>query len=311
MKHPFFSIVIPTYNQSNYLKTALTSIFKQKFKNYEVIVVDNHSKDETYKVVKNFKKKIIYKKIRNNGVIAKSRNLGIKLSKGKWIAFLDSDDYWTVDKLEKNFQIINSKDCDVVCNSEWIINLERKTKKVWCNGPYSKNFYKKLLKFGNRNSTSASIIKKDFINKFNINFDERRSFITCEDYDFFLNIAKKGGKFHYTNEPLGVHIFHKESASSDKTFHLNSINAVIKYHVFKVQKFSKQKQKLWKSINDIKKLKKVVFNIKKINKNYSYLFEFFDFFLYKPVQTLKFILFLIYKYLIQSLIYYIYMFKKI
>ena len=59
MKHPFFSIVIPTYNQSNYLKTALASVFKQKFKNYEVIVVDNHSKDETYKVVKNFKRKII------------------------------------------------------------------------------------------------------------------------------------------------------------------------------------------------------------------------------------------------------------
>ena len=118
-------------------------------------------------------------------------------------------------------------------------------------------------------------------------------------------------KFHYTNEPLGVHIFHKESASSDKTFHLNSGNAVIKYHVFKVQKFSKQKQKLWKSINDIKKIKKAVFNIKKINKNYSYLFEFFKFFLYKPVQTLKFILFLIYKWLIQSLIYYVYMFKKI
>ena len=142
MKHPFFSIVIPTYNQSNYLKTALTSIFKQKFKNYEVIVVDNHSKDETYKVVKNFKKKIIYKKIRNNGVIAKSRNLGIKLSKGKWIAFLDSDDYWTVDKLEKNFQIINSKDCDVVCNSEWVINLERKKKKYGVMGLIQKIFIK-------------------------------------------------------------------------------------------------------------------------------------------------------------------------
>ena len=122
MRRPFFSIVIPTYNQSSYLKIALTSVFKQKYKNYEVIVVDNYSSDETFKVIKNFKKKIIYKRIRNNGVIAKSRNLGIKLSKGKWIAFLDSDDYWSEDKLKKIFHIINSKDCDVVCNSEWIIN---------------------------------------------------------------------------------------------------------------------------------------------------------------------------------------------
>jgi len=311
MRRPFFSIVIPTYNQSSYLKIALTSVFKQKYKNYEVIVVDNYSSDETFKVIKNFKKKIIYKRIRNNGVIAKSRNLGIKLSKGKWIAFLDSDDYWSEDKLKKIFHIINSKDCDVVCNSEWIINLERKTKKIWCYGPYSKDFYKKLLKFGSRNSTSASIVKKKFINKFNINFDERRSFITCEDYNFFLNIAKKNGKFYYTNEPLGVHIFHRDSRSSDKAFHLNSENAVIKYHVFKIQKFSKQKHKLLKSINDIRKIKKAVFDIKKVNKNYSYLSGFFKIFLHKPIQTSKFILFLIYKWLIQSLIYYIYIFKKV
>ena len=135
MKHPFFSIVIPTYNQSNYLKTALTSIFKQKFKNYEVIVVDNHSKDETYKVVKNFKRKIIYKKIRNNGVIAKSRNLGIKLSKGKWIAFLDSDDSWYQDRLQKLYDFIkNSNDCPIICTNELIVNKingKKKNLEVW------------------------------------------------------------------------------------------------------------------------------------------------------------------------------------
>ena len=63
-------------------------------------------------VLKNYLKalkKIIYKKIRNHGVIAKSRNRGIKLSKGKWISFLDSDDLWTKDKLKENYKIIQKK----------------------------------------------------------------------------------------------------------------------------------------------------------------------------------------------------------
>ena len=74
-------------------------------------------------------------------------------------------------------------------------------------------------------------------------------------------------------------------------------------------KIGKKVQRLY--FEEACEIKKAVLSIKKINKNYSYLFEFFKFFLYKPVQTLKVILFLIYKWLIQSLIYYIYMSKKI
>jgi len=91
---PFFSIVIPTYNQGNLLSKCLESVLFQSFRDFEIIVIDNNSTDTTNKIIKKFKKKIIYKKIRNKGVIAKSRNLGIRIAKGKWIAFLDSDDIW-------------------------------------------------------------------------------------------------------------------------------------------------------------------------------------------------------------------------
>ena len=80
---PFFSVVIPTYNQGDLLKKCLETVVKQSFKNYEVIVIDNHSNDNTQKIIKKFKKKIIYKKIKNRGVIARSRNYGIKKSNGK------------------------------------------------------------------------------------------------------------------------------------------------------------------------------------------------------------------------------------
>ena len=109
MRKPFFSIVIPTFNQSNFLKEALNSVFNQDFKNFEVIVIDNYSSDETNKIIRTYKKKIIYKKIKNNGVIAKSRNLGIKKSRGKWIAFLDSDDLWSKNKLHKVYNYLKKR----------------------------------------------------------------------------------------------------------------------------------------------------------------------------------------------------------
>ena len=86
MRNPFFSIIIPTYNQAHFLQQALKSVFSQTFKNFEVVVIDNQSSDNTKNVVSLFKK-VIYKKIDNRGIIAKSRNYGMKIAKGKWIVF--------------------------------------------------------------------------------------------------------------------------------------------------------------------------------------------------------------------------------
>ena len=169
MIQPYFSIIIPNYNQGNYLKKNLETITAQSFKNYEVIVIDNFSTDTTLNVIKKFKKKIKFYRKKNNGIIAKSRNLGIKKSKGKWLAFLDADDYWTKNKLKIIFNYINNYKFDVICNNEWKI-IDSKKIKILKNGPYSKFFYKKLLINGNCMSTSASIIKKDFLTKNQIFF---------------------------------------------------------------------------------------------------------------------------------------------
>ena len=104
------SIVVPTYNHSIYLKRALESIINQTYENWEVIVIDNHSTDNTFEVVANFKNnRIKYLQVHNKGIIAISRNIGIKSANGEWIAFLDSDDWWTRDKLEICIQSINEK----------------------------------------------------------------------------------------------------------------------------------------------------------------------------------------------------------
>ena len=82
------SVVIPTYNHTKFLNKALNSLIKQTYDNWEAIVVDNNSIDNTTNIVKKFNdKRIKYFKFSNNGIIAKSRNFGIKKSRGKWIAF--------------------------------------------------------------------------------------------------------------------------------------------------------------------------------------------------------------------------------
>ena len=98
------SVIIPTYNRSQYICRAIDSVLLQSFTNYEIIVVDDGSTDNTKEVLKPYLSKIkyIYKE---NGGVSSARNFGIKEAKGRWIAFLDSDDYWKVEKLllQKNF----------------------------------------------------------------------------------------------------------------------------------------------------------------------------------------------------------------
>ena len=129
---PFFSIVIPTYNCADYLKRALNSVFSQTYQNFEVIVVDNSSTDNTDVVLESFnEKKITVIKVHNKGIIAYSRNKGIEFSKGEWIAFLDSDDVWLPTKLEKvRKSITNNPEAILVCHDEWHFDNEKKIKRL-------------------------------------------------------------------------------------------------------------------------------------------------------------------------------------
>ena len=304
----FFSIVIPTYNQSNFLKKALQSVYSQTFKNFEVIVVDNNSNDKTHQVAKSFKK-VIYKKINNRGVIAKSRNLGIKLSKGSWIAFLDSDDFWEKNKLNEVNKKIKKNNFDVVCHSEWSINLNSKEKKISTYGPYTENFYKKILIYGNRNSTSASVVNKKFLKKNKLKFNENKSFITAEDYNFFLDIAKLKGIFYYINKPLGYHVFHKKSMSFDIKKHTKARFAVLKHHVFKVQEFSK-KTILFHKIKKVDQVKNSIINFKNDLYNINKLLSFIYFLLFQPNFTFIYLFFFVKKFLKQKINYLYYDYFK-
>src|SRR3989304_1110083 len=97
---PLVTVVIPTYNHAHFLREALQSVRAQSFSEWEAVVVNNYSEDDTIAVVESFADpRIRLENFRNNGIIAASRNRGIALARGKYLAFLDSDDLWLPEKL--------------------------------------------------------------------------------------------------------------------------------------------------------------------------------------------------------------------
>ena len=97
---PLISVIIPTYKRRDKIEKAIQSLILQKFQNWEAIIVDNNSNDGTKEFILNLNdKRFKFYEINNNGIISKSRNYAIELSNAEYIAFLDSDDWWSVNKL--------------------------------------------------------------------------------------------------------------------------------------------------------------------------------------------------------------------
>src|SRR5689334_17428665 len=100
---PQVSVVIPTYNRAADLRRALGSVVAQTCERWEALVVDNHSTDDTRQVVESFRDgRIRFLQVSNQGVVAVSRNLGVRNAVGDYVAFLDSDDWWLPEKLSRS-----------------------------------------------------------------------------------------------------------------------------------------------------------------------------------------------------------------
>ncbi|MCX6116445.1 MAG: glycosyltransferase [Proteobacteria bacterium] len=223
------SIVMPTYNQANFIGKAISSVMTQTHTNWELIVVNNFSSDDTEATVREFNdSRIKFINFSNHGVIASSRNHAIKLATGQFIAFLDSDDYWEPRKLEVCLSAL-SKDFDLVCHAEYFFYDSDSQLVPHYYGPTSRCAYSNLLKHGNCLSTSAIVIKRDFLSKIGL-FNERREFITAEDFDLWIRAAEAGAKINITNEILGYYRLHANSASASVKKLADATIAVLKVH---------------------------------------------------------------------------------
>jgi glycosyltransferase involved in cell wall biosynthesis len=211
---PLVSIVIPTYNYANYLSRALQSILDQTYENWEVIVIDNHSTDDTSKVINRYKDpRIKYLKISNYGVIAKSRNVGILAAKGQWIAFLDSDDWWVADKLRTCAEHFN-KQVDLIYHDLEIMRSKRQffKRKLVKTRKLKKSVLIDLLVNGNAFGNSSVIVRKKMLEKIGL-IEESKDLVAVEDYNTWLKIANLTDQFLYLPKRLGYYFIHDQNIS--------------------------------------------------------------------------------------------------
>ena len=192
------SVIVPTYNHATHLGRALRSVFKQTYKNWELIVVDNHSTDNTEALVKSLNSsRIKYLKINNHGVIAVSRNAGIEAAEGEWVAFLDADDFWSEDKIES---CLTMNGVDFIYHRVMLYTVKNgDTVEMFgdlnCRD-VSNDPYRNLLDSGPAPQTSSVIVKRQCLLAVN-GFDEHPDLVGGEDYDLWVRLAQTGCKFGF------------------------------------------------------------------------------------------------------------------
>ena len=210
---PLVSVVIPTYNHGRYLGRALQSLLNQSYTNWEAFVIDNHSTDNTDDVMATFvDARINYLKIYNKAIIAASRNAGIRAGKGEWIAFLDSDDWWTPDKLQTCFEYINDQ-VDFVYHDMEIVTekfrLFRKKIKSWqVKSPVLID----LMARGSAIATSSVVIRTKLLTQLD-GMKEHPDIVGAEDYNTWLRVAQLTDGFIYVSKRLGFYQLHSQGIS--------------------------------------------------------------------------------------------------
>lgn len=173
---------------------------------WEIIVVDNNSIDHTLEIINEFpfNKKITYFLIENFGVIGKSRNLGITQAKGKYIAFLDSDDWWHENKLQLAFEYLENG-ADLVYSDFYRVKslTEKGIVRV---RDLKTNITTDLLKNGNAICNSSVVVRKSILDKVGF-FNEGQEYIAWEDFDLWLRISKISNRFVHISQPLVYYWF--------------------------------------------------------------------------------------------------------
>lgn len=226
---PFFSIVIPTYNRKDFLKIALASVLKQTFSDYEVIVIDDGSTDDTKEIIKTLKNKNLRYFYQKNQGPAAARNKGIRAARGKFICFLDSDDRFCREKLEVTRQYIKKYPNYKVFHTEeiWYRNNRLLSEKKYHKKPTGQVF-KQALKLCCI-SPSTTVIEKKIFSKIGL-FDNNLP--VCEDYDLFLRLTSKYSVFlipkHLTIKEGGHPDQQSTKYPSIDTFRIYALKKILK-----------------------------------------------------------------------------------
>ena len=224
-KTPKVSVIIPTYNRAHLIGKAIKSVLNQTYQDFEIIVVDDGSTDNTEEIVKSFTDfKIHYICHKHNRGASSTRDIGIKASRGEYIAFLDSDDEWLPEKLNKQMKIFESESSEVgvvYTRDYYVDEKDKKVKKVHI--PRKEGYiYENLLRAEDVIYISTVLVKNECFKKVGL-FDE--DLPASEDYDMWFRIAKYY-KFRYVKDLLVVCLIHNNQMTANSEIMIEGIKRI-------------------------------------------------------------------------------------
>ena len=208
------SIVMPTYNAVKYIQGAVESVLRQTYTDWELLIVDDGSTDGTEQMIQNLIKmdeRVKLVKNRENIGVAETRNRGVELAKGEWIAFLDSDDIWHPNKLQEQLELYQRNGMPFIFTGSGFMDENGKLLNYELSVPQIIG-YKELLK-QNVISCSSVLIKKELAKKYPMEHSEKMH----EDFAVWLSILKQEHiKAAGVNKPLLIYRISEKSKSGNK-----------------------------------------------------------------------------------------------
>jgi len=224
---PKVCVIIPTYNRADFLYSAINSVLHQTYQDFEIIIVDDASKDNTQEIISRFHdKRIKYLNHESNKGEAAARNSGILYSNSQYIAFLDDDDEWFPEKLRLQVDILEKSMSKVGLVYSGYVVIDRNTQKIlhkripMQRGPvYEDMLYRNFI-----GAPSTVILRRECIERIGL-FDENIAYGL--DHDLWIRIAQYYD-FDYVKECLAIYFIHENRLSDNPDIRLKGLEDMIR-----------------------------------------------------------------------------------
>tara|TARA_B100000029_G_scaffold510440_1_gene601926 strand:- start:113 stop:1021 length:909 start_codon:yes stop_codon:yes gene_type:complete len=250
--YPLVSVIMNCYNGEKYLEDSIQSVISQTYDNWELIFWDNRSEDSSSEIFKKYQdKRFKYFYASKHTSLYEARNLAIQKSTGEFISFLDTDDLWDKEKLEKQMDYFDDHSIGVVYSNYWLVKKDLRKKKIsFKKKLYRGHVYNELMKNYNIGILTAIIRKKNY-EELKKKFDERFSIIG--DFDLFLRLSKLC-KFESIQAPLAYYRLHRKNLSTiNKEKEIEELNIWLRENEATLNQFN------------VKRIKKKIYHRKFVN----------------------------------------------
>jgi glycosyltransferase involved in cell wall biosynthesis len=226
-KDPTVTVIIPTYNRAHFIGRAISSVLSQTYSDFELIVVDDGSTDNTAKVVGGFKDhRIVYFKHKSNLGISAARNTALRVSRGQYIAFLDDDDEWLPNKLSDQLDALAKAPSGVGAVYTQLRRVQKDRVKLGYRETPPEGYIHGQVLSRPVIYLSTLMLKRDHLEKTGV-FDE--GFALAEDWDFLIRLSKHC-RFRYIKTPLVIRYLTIENISLNNPIMPREIGKILTKH---------------------------------------------------------------------------------